>query len=184
MARLRDRLPSPRAVSTESGSSGWVTPITRSPGLKRVTAAAHRHHFAGGLASQLLRQREGRPPGKLVAGEIAVPVLHVPARHRAGVILDQHVAVAQQAAGRIRRRSACPGRRTRTAGPPWSWSGIAIMHHLTLAIRRFGARISCPLPLGSCLRQAQGQALVGEGHSVLQHGGLGEGSGGPDPSPD
>ena len=33
--------------------------------------------------------------------EIAVAILHVPARHRAGVILDQHIALAKSHAGRF-----------------------------------------------------------------------------------
>ena len=54
--------------------------------------AADRDHLACRFAPQLLRQRKRRAAGKLVAREIAGAVFHVPARHRAGKILHQHVA--------------------------------------------------------------------------------------------
>ena len=54
--------------------------------------AARRDHLARGLAAELLRQRKRRAARELVARQIAGAVFHVPARHRAGMVLDQHVA--------------------------------------------------------------------------------------------
>ena len=53
-------------------------------------------HLARRLAAQLLWQRKGGAAGELVAGESAGAVFYVPARHRAGEIFDQHVALAQR----------------------------------------------------------------------------------------
>jgi len=65
-------------------------------GLEFCHFAPGRDHFAGRLAAKLLRQRKRRPPGNLVAREIAGAVFHVPARYRAGVVLHQHVTIAER----------------------------------------------------------------------------------------
>ena len=64
-------------------------------GLEAGHGASRSDHLARGFAAELLRQRERRAAGKLVARQIASPVLHVPARHRAGVVLHQDVAIAE-----------------------------------------------------------------------------------------
>ena len=63
--------------------------------LKPGDGAADGNYFACRFAAELLRQRKGGTAGKLIAREIAGAVLHVPARHRGGVVLDQHVMLAQ-----------------------------------------------------------------------------------------
>ena len=65
-------------------------------GSKLCDCRADGDDFPGRFAAQLLRQRKWRAPGKLIAGEIAGPIFDVPARHRAGEILDQHVALPER----------------------------------------------------------------------------------------
>jgi hypothetical protein len=86
-------------------------------GLEFCHCAAGGNHFARGLPPKLLGQREGRAAGNLVAGEIAGPVLHIPARHRTGMVLTS------TSRGPSGGRSYSP--QTSVSGPPYSNSRTA-----------------------------------------------------------